>query len=449
MNYTFVYEFFSLTVFALYAVFIMANSFVEKRQSKLRCFFFLLIPKLIQQYCQYYNTNVEQTVLTTVLFSASTLIFDFFLFFVVFEGSFQEIVVAVAACDISALPVMLYKRFVLQRFTPEGASRIFIGDFATLILTCAGCVAVTALVVIINHFLGKLLVKINYNSKFFSALGIIGMLGFIVCELFAIIDDGIVFFLSKEYLFRYAFVNLAWIVFFVVMYIINDYFTKKRLRREIEVLNEEKTRQFEYYNLMKIHNEEIRKIRHDMKGHISVISTFVEEKEYDRVEEYVSTLSENLQKIKRVNVTGNVTADTVICDVKEKCESKNIKFVPKGILPEKTGIDDVSLTCILTNVLNNACEACLRMKESEERFINLDVYVAGGCVVIKCENSKSENEKINPRNIKTIKKENGHGYGMKIINDIVKEKDGTIEIEDNENSFVIDILLTAAKCSTN
>lgn len=449
MNYTFAYELFSLTVFALYAVFMMANSFVEKRGSKLRCFLFLFVPKLIQQYFQYYNSNIEQTVLTTILFSAATLIFDFFLFFVVFEGSFQEIIVAVVSCDIAALPVVLYKRFITQHFTPEGASRIYIGDFSTLVLTCAGCLAVAALVVLIYHFLGKLLVKINYNSKLFSVLGIIGVAGFIVCELVAIIDDGIVFFLSKEYLIKYALINLAWIVFFVVMYIINDYFTKKRLRREIEVLNEEKTRQFEYYNLMKIYNEEIRKIRHDMKGHISVISSFVEEKEYDRVEEYISTLSENLQKIKRVNVTGNVTADTVICDIKEKCEIKNIKFVPKGILPEKTGIDDVSLTCILTNVLNNACEACLRMEESEEKFINLDVYVAADCFVIKCENSKSKNEKINPKNIKTIKKENGHGYGMKIINDIVKEKDGTMEIKDNENTFVIEILLTAAKCLQN
>ncbi len=449
MNYTLVYEIFSLTVFAVYAALIMANSFVEKRGSRLRCFLFLLIPKLIQQYFQYYNTNVEQTVLTTILFGASTLIFDFFLFFVVFDASFQEIIVAVVTCDIVALPVVLYKKFVLQRFTPEGADRIFIGDFTTLILLCVGCLVFAALVVLINHLLGKLLVKINYNSKLFSVLGIIGMLGFIVCELFAIIDDGIVFFLSKEYLFRYALINFAWIVFFVVMYIINDYFTKKRLRREIKVLNEEKTRQFEYYNLMRIHNEEIRKIRHDMKGHIAVISTFIEEKEYDRAEEYVLTLSENLQKIKRVNVTGNITADTVICDIKEKCESKNIKFVPKGIIPEKTGIDDVSLTCILTNVLNNACEACLRMDEGEEKFINLDVYVAGGCITIKCENSKSKNEKINPKNIKTLKKENGHGYGMKIINDIVKEKDGTVEIKDNENSFVIEILLTGAKCSAN
>ena len=84
MNYTLIYEILSLTIFAVSAALVMTNSFVEKRGSKFRCFVFLLIPKLIQQFAQYYNTNIEKTVLTTVLFGAATLAFDFFLFFVVF-----------------------------------------------------------------------------------------------------------------------------------------------------------------------------------------------------------------------------------------------------------------------------------------------------------------------------------------------------------------------------
>ena len=126
--------------------------------------------------------------------------------------------------------------------------------------------------------------------------------------------------------------------------------------------------------------------------------------------------------------------DTNIC-------SKNIKFTPKGFLPEKTGIDDVSLTCIITNILNNAYEACLRMGESTEKFINLDIRIAGGCVVLKCENSKNAREKISTENIRTTKKEKGHGYGMKILKDIVSEYNGVMEIDDKTDVFVIKILL--------
>ena len=363
-----------------------------------------------------------------------------------FEGTFQEIIVTIVACEISSLPMVLYRNNIEKLFIPEGQTRIYIDDFKNFLLLIFGYLAVVSISLAVMYLTGKLLRKINYRTKLFNVLGIIGFVFYFLIDLLAILGS-----ISKSFDFKfgnyighYVFWIFWWIVFFVLMYMINDYFTKKRLRREIEVLNEEKARQFEYYNLVKIHNEEVRKIRHDIKGHLSAIFTLVEEKEYDRAKEYVFTLNENFEKVRRVNITGNVNADTVICDMAEKCSSQNIKFTPKGFLSEKTGIDDVSLTCIFTNILNNAYEACLRMAENEKKFINLDVRISGDCIVIKCENSKSTNEKINTKSIKTIKKESGHGYGIKIINEIVKEKDGIIEIEDKAEIFEIKILLSGA-----
>jgi len=440
MNYTLIYEFVLMTITAVSMGLVMMCSFVEKSVSKLRCFLFLATPKLIQLYAQYYIQNVDNSTTASLLMGMSTLFLDFALFFIVFNGTFQEVVVVIISCELASLPMSLFKGLVEKKFTPAGTEEIFIPGIKELVLTSLGYIVTVAVAIGIALILGKLLVKIKYDTKIFNIFGFIGMICYFVFEISVLAGD-ITLALNTGIIYRYLLMVLFWILFLVLMYIINDYFTKRKLRREIEVLNEEKARQFEYYNLVKSYNEEIRKIRHDMKGHLSAISTLVEEDEYDRTKDYISKLNENFEKIKRVNITGNVTADTVICDIMEKCESKNIKFTPKGFLPEKTGIDDVSLTCIITNILNNAYEACLRMGESAEKFINLDIRIAGGCVVLKCENSKNAREKISTENIRTTKKEKGHGYGMKILKDIVSEYNGVMEIDDKTGVFVIKILL--------
>ncbi len=444
MNYTLIYESFVIAITSISMGLVMANSFVKKKGSKLRCFLFLAIPKLIQLYSQYYIQNIGNTVVASSLMGIATLFIDFALFFVVFNGTFQEVIVAIVSCELASLPMSLFRDFIEKKFTVKGQADIFVPGLKEFILISFGYILTVTAAVVIAMLMGKILVKINYNTKIFNIFGVVGMIFFVTFEISVLAGD-IKKALNTGTLFRYVLMGLLWVAFFIVMYIINDYFTKKKLRREIEVLNEEKARQFEYYNLVKNHNEEIRKIRHDIKGHISALGSLVERKEYDRVEEYVATLDENFSKIRKVSFTGNITADTVICDIKEKCESENIEFTPKGLLPEKAGIDDVSLTCIMTNVLNNAYEACSRMEKNAEKFIRLDVRVVSGCLVIKCENSKNKDEKVNAKDIKTLKKEPGHGYGMKIINDIVKEKDGAVEIKDEGNTFEIKILMICSE----
>ncbi|MBQ7956776.1 MAG: GHKL domain-containing protein [Clostridia bacterium] len=444
MNYTFIYEFFSLTVFALAAAGIMTFSFVEKKYSKLRCFILFAIPKIIQQFAQYYEVNVEKTPLTTVLFCIATALFDFVVFFVVFDGTLQEIIVTIFVCEIAALPMVLYKSAVQKIFAGEGQTRLCINDLKSFLMLVLGFAVVVALSLAVMHLIGKLLKKVNYNTKIFNVLGKIGFCLYFIIDALAIIGSvsDVLDFRMGSYLGHYFFWGGIWVAIFVAMYMINDYFTKKRLRREIEILNEEKARQFEYFRLVKNHNDEIRKIRHDMRGHLSVISGFINEDEYERAEEYISAINDAFSKIKRVSFTGNITADTVISEMAEKCRKENIKFKHNGLLPEKIMVDDVSLTCVLVNVFDNAIEACLRMDKSAERFINSDICISCGCVVLRCENSKNPSETVDEKNPETSKKESGHGYGRRILKDIVNEYSGTIEWKDKGYSFEVKILLT-------
>ena len=132
-------------------------------------------------------------------------------------------------------------------------------------------------------------------------------------------------------------------------------------------------------------------------------------------------------------------ADSVITTAVQKCEQKSIIFECDGILPDKCFIDDISLTCIFSNILDNAIEAC--EKASGDKYIKLSIFNKSNCIVINCINSKSQNIKSQENLFKTTKIENGHGFGIKIIKEIVTSYDGVVSLDDKGTEFEIGLLI--------
>ncbi|MBQ7956690.1 MAG: GHKL domain-containing protein [Clostridia bacterium] len=441
MNYTFIYEILFFAVTALSIAYVQTTSFIEKKVSKIKCFLLLAVPKFVQLLAQYYIADPEKTIAASILFGVTTLFFDFALFFLVFDGLFQQIIILMFLCEVAFIPMLLFENFVQAKFPSPDGSGIFIPGIKELLFAVAGYIVAVSVAVLITKLADRLLKKINYNTKIFNIIGIAGVVCYFVME-FVVLTLDVSKILKQETIFRYLLMLVVWSGFCVLMYLVNDYFTKKKLKREIAVLSGEAERQFEYYSLMKNRNEEIQKIRHDMKNHLMTISSLIASKEYDRVKTYLTSLDEQFSRIKRLDFTGNITVDTVISDIKEKCTKENIDFTINGCLAQKTGVDDISMTCVMTNILNNAYEACLRADENSEKFIKLDIVPSGGCIVIKCQNSKSVSEKPGLHNYKSSKSGYGHGYGMRIIKDIVGNYDGVTEINDNGNVFEMKVLLT-------
>jgi sensor histidine kinase regulating citrate/malate metabolism len=95
----------------------------------------------------------------------------------------------------------------------------------------------------------------------------------------------------------------------------------------------------------------------------------------------------------------------------------------------------------MSNIVNNAVEACAAMPEGVERFIRLIVSEQAPYFSIFCENSKSgETLRVDGR-IQTTKTEAGHGYGLRKIESIVETYDGLMEVTPTENTFTIKVML--------
>lgn len=411
---------------------------IKKHYSTVKCFLMLCIPKTIFSLIRYYFENFESNLILLIILILSMMIFDVIMLFIVFDCPMIQKVLYIAMMDIFFMPVLLVKQAFESKHLTDRNTLEFESFFQMLIPLI--CYAVLfAFMVVMVHFLGKLINKINFTKPIFDIFGVLALFGYLAVELIAAVMFWENLVGRSNQFIQYFNCALIYCVSLLIMYIVSTYITKRRLMRKIDVLNTEKERQFKYYNLVKTHNEEIRKIKHDLNGHFGVLSALVKDSQYDKLAEYITRLSNNYTQIKRVVYTSNLMADAVITSAAYKCEQNAIRFDCEGTLPDDCVIDDVSLTCIFSNILDNAVEAC--EKTNTDKYIKLSVFNKSDCIVITCKNSKSENIKPKETLFKTTKKESGHGFGIRIIKEIVTEHDGVVSFDDSGTEFEISLLI--------
>ena len=61
-------------------------------------------------------------------------------------------------------------------------------------------------------------------------------------------------------------------------------------------------------------------------------------------------------------------------------------------------------------------------------------------IIVECSNSFSGEVKFNRKNELISSKNGDHGYGTKIIKNVVNKYNGTLDYEVNDNKFIITIM---------
>ena len=91
------------------------------------------------------------------------------------------------------------------------------------------------------------------------------------------------------------------------------------------------------------------------------------------------------------------------------------------------GVEDIDLNIVLSNLLDNAIEAC--EKEScEKKEIYLSLHKRAGYLVIIVENTFYGSVKYLQQSYTSIAYKNNHGYGLVSVKDILEKNNGRLQI---------------------
>ena len=236
---------------------------------------------------------------------------------------------------------------------------------------------------------------------------------------------------------------LSVITFIIFRLIVVEFKRRRILKDNIIILEKQMKMQHKYYGGIKRYQEETRRINHDIKNHLYIINRLIIKKEYKHAKNYVNNINKKMIEDEITRVTNNKIIDAILFNKLETCKSKNIRLDLDINLPEKINIDDFDICVLYGNLLDNAIEACERIKDSnQEKYIKLRSIIKGDYLFINIKNTINKNIDLKSGKLLTSKNDKiNHGIGLINIKRTIEKYDGVMKICCSNKLFNVSIIV--------
>ena len=225
-----------------------------------------------------------------------------------------------------------------------------------------------------------------------------------------------------------------------LMFIVSKIIKNNKLKLENEFIKDKLEMEYKYYSNLRDNQEKVKRLYHDIKNHIACIEG--NNKETGIRKKYIDSLNLEIDKLNLGFNTGNEVLDVILNNKREKCVENNISLKVFIDFSKVNFIEYFDICTIFSNCIDNAIEACKKIKDHNNRYISLKGNCVNNFYIIKIENSKTNKIKKLNGDFLTDKKDKFlHGIGLKNIKLALEKYNGEITIEPSEDKFILKMLI--------
>lgn len=215
-------------------------------------------------------------------------------------------------------------------------------------------------------------------------------------------------------------------------------------RREVEeaVMRTRLAAAEDQYRLMRESVQDLLRLRHDMKYHFRVINGLMEQGDMEKLRAYFAACCQSLTAPDTgfSGYTKNQSVNILLNYYGGKARETGILTDFEILLPEELPMEEVHLTAILGNILQNALEACQEL-EGEGRFIHLLLRWEQEKLVLKCRNSASASHQRAIEDFISTKG-NHRGTGLASVRFMVSQHRGFCQWEAEGDTVLFSAVLS-------
>ena len=186
--------------------------------------------------------------------------------------------------------------------------------------------------------------------------------------------------------------------------------------------------------------EQTSRQRHDMRHHLLVIDTYIKTKDIEGLNTYIKNYRASLTPPADIYCE-NLALNSIIGYYKELSEKNGSSFDISVSLPKESLLPDMDLCAIVSNLLENAAEACARMN-GKDSFINVKISATtNSLLVIIIENSYEGEIQRSGSTFISSKKKGRKGIGISSVLNIIDQYSGLSKFEYQNQIFKVSVLL--------
>lgn len=224
----------------------------------------------------------------------------------------------------------------------------------------------------------------------------------------------------------------------IALYLYERLSKQAEIEKQKQIFEQQLISQSKHLEEILVTQEQFRKFRHDLSNHLIVINSMFEENGCKDGIGYVNTMKSSISVSKHLIDTGNVALDAIINTKKAIAETKGIDFSVKIQVPQQMPVEANDICIIFGNALDNAIEACEKIKSGHKR-ISLAVVYNNNSLYCKIANSASEPSKLSLETTKADKK--NHGFGIENIKTALMKYQSEPTITTENGEFVLKFIM--------
>jgi len=230
------------------------------------------------------------------------------------------------------------------------------------------------------------------------------------------------------------------LLFYAMFYLMAESLNRNnRLRQENQFLSMQQAR----YDSLRTAIAETREARHDMRHHLNALLSLSRQKEWDRLEKYLSEVQESIPDTS-LDLCDNTAVDSVASHYGLLCRKQGIPFSFALDLPCELPVPEIDLCLVLSNLLENALEASLRTAPAR-RQIKTQAYLHSRHMILLTVKNAFDGEATEKDGVFQSSKRRGEGIGIQSVRRIADKNGGYSRFSYEGGIFCANVMLRGGK----
>lgn len=197
--------------------------------------------------------------------------------------------------------------------------------------------------------------------------------------------------------------------------------------------------QLQFWEQTKESHDEIRQLRHDLRGHLQVIEELCAKNHFDQAEQYTRQLSQKPALAGSGQPAENDVAGLILSVKKEAAAKQDTAFSCEGDLTVFREWEPVDVCTLLSNLLDNALEASAGVKNS---YVSVSGIQHKNYFTLIVKNRTDRPVRIRYNQIATTKQDKRlHGIGLLAVARVVQKYQGEYLLSYENDEFTVTVIL--------